>query len=54
MYRSWTQQKNVKFSNNLAELLEAPIRAHSATPLGKKQSSSKRKQDSLVLQFLEA
>src|SRR5262249_49937102 len=47
--------KNVKFSNNLAELVEAPIRAHSAYLAGQeKQSSSKRKQDSLVLQFLEA
>src|SRR5215469_12571385 len=55
MYCSWTQQKSVRFSNNLAELVEAPIRAHGATPLvKKKQSSSKRKQDSLVFQFFEA
>jgi hypothetical protein len=54
MYCSWTQQKNVKLSNNIAELVEAPIRAHSAYLTGQKKSSSKRKQDSLVLQFIEA
>jgi hypothetical protein len=55
MYCSWTPQKNVKLSNNIAELVEAPISSPQRLPgWSRKQSSSKRKQDSLVLQFIEA